>query len=438
MKMFQSPSSKVLLFICVFQFINGCALEIVDTGFPANLSLTCISVNNTGTQANNGSVNPAINYDGRFVLFTSLASNLVEDDTNGCFDIFLYDRLNNIIRRVSINSEGDQGNDHSAEQSDINSDGKFVVFESDASNLVLDDTNGVKDILVADLNMNQIERVSVSTLGEEGNDSSLFPSISSDGRYVLFISSASNLVLNDTNNNVDVFLHDRQSTSTIRISENPSGVQANGESMAGTISDNGRYVAFSSGADNLVLDDTNGKWDVFVKDLLLNEIKIVSKSTLGELGNNDSGNNYTSISSDGRYITFASSATNLVQDDTNGVDDIFFHDCQTGITKRISINNEGQEADAGSFDPEISSNGRYIIFESYAGNLSDNATYGNNDIYFYDRVLNTLRSIYIHAGSSLNSVVSGNGNYTAFSSSLESIVPDDINGVEDIFVAPAP
>ena len=227
---------------------------------------TRVSVSSDGVQANGWSFPNAISSDGRFVVFISYADNLVPDDTNGEGDAFVHDRQTGETTRVSISSDGVQGNNRSG-GSGICADGRFVVFSSGADNLVPDDTNGEGDAFVHDQQTGETTRVSVSSDGFQANKNCGGGGISADGRFVVLSSKADNLVPNDTNGQNDVFVHDRQTGETTRVSVSSYGFQANGNSFGGGISADGRLVVFGSEAFNLVPDDTNGEGDAFVHDL---------------------------------------------------------------------------------------------------------------------------------------------------------------------------
>ena len=226
---------------------------------------TRVSVAPGGAQANGGTVAPKISADGRWVAFGSVASNLVADDTNGRYDSFVIDRQTGITTRVSVGPGGAQA-DASSTLWAISPDGRWVVFDSQASNLVAGDTNGTSDAFVYDQQTGTTARVSVGPGGAQGNGSSYGRGISADGRWVVFASSASNLVAGDTNGSADVFVHDRQTGTTTRASVAAGDVQGNGESFVAAISADGRWVAFDSQASNLVAGDTNSAFDAFVHD----------------------------------------------------------------------------------------------------------------------------------------------------------------------------
>jgi Tol biopolymer transport system component len=330
-------------------------------------------------QGNNGSREPSISADGRYVAFSSYASNLVRGDTNDTADILVYELRTGTIRRVSVDSTGVQGNGRSMRPS-ISANGDYVAFESEASNLVAGDTNGEQDIFVHDRTTGETTRVSVNSSGIQGNDSSGFPSISAQGHSVAFYSTASNLVPGDTNGVMDVFVHDHMSGVTIRASVDSTGNQGNNVSVIASISGDARYVAFESAATNLVADDANGaSTDIFVYDRKLKTTTLVSVDSSGAQGNSVSF--FPSISSNGNYVAFWSASTNLVDGDTNGKFDVFVHDRTTGETTRVSVDSNGKQGDDDSYYPAIASDGSHVTFHSLATNLVEGDTNGVLDIF---------------------------------------------------------
>ncbi|NIS65842.1 MAG: hypothetical protein GTO05_11935, partial [Gemmatimonadales bacterium] len=227
------------------------------------------------------------------------------------------------------------------------------------------------------------ERVSVAVVGGEPNGESMAPALSADGRFVAFHSEATNLVVGDTNGAMDVFRYDRDTGDTIRVSVATAGAEGNAGSYDPAISADGRYVAFDSDATNLVADDTNGAADVFVHDCTTGETSRVSVTTMGAQGNY--GSYYPAISSDGRYVAFESDATNLVAGDLNFWTDVFVHDRETGETTRVSVTSGGVEGDDGSYWPAISGDGRYVAFESDAINLVAGDFNFWTDVFVHDR-----------------------------------------------------
>ncbi len=391
-----------------------------------------------GPNGSNGPASsPSISGDGRFVTFDSAASNLVPNDGNGARDIFVHDRVDGSIERVSVSFSGTEGNVNSFAPS-ISGDGRFVAFSSFATNLVLNDAGGRSDIFVHDRMDGRIERVSINSGGEGGNNSSFTPSISGDGRFVAFNSFASNLVRNDGNGKEDIFVHDRMDGSIDRVSVNFSGTEGNGSSFAPSISGDGRFVAFNSFASNLVSNDGNGESDIFVHDRMDGSIERVSVNSGGTAGN--AGSHSPSISGDGRFVAFPSFATNLVSNDGNGAQDIFVHDRTDGSIERVSVNSGGTAGNAESFSPSISGDGRFVAFHSRAANLVPNDVFNTQDIFVYDRIDGSIERVSVNSGGTAGNAgssdpsISGDGRFVAFDSTATNLVPNDGNSRTDIFV----
>jgi Tol biopolymer transport system component len=380
---------------------------------------------------------PHLSADGRYVAFVSDADDLVYDDTNDSSDIFVHDRDTVKTTRVSLSSSGGEGNDLSAISS-ISGDGDYVAFGSYASNLIGGDTNGYADIFVHDWESEATARVSVAYDGSEGDGLSAISSISSNGRYVALESSASNLVSGDTNGTIDVFVHDRSSRRIARVSVASDGSQADGESLDPSISATGSYVAFESFASNLVEGDTNGTMDIFVHARGSGDTTRVSLASDGAQADGQSWD--PSISATGRYVAFRSDAYNLVEGDTNSAVDIFVHDRQTGETTRVSLASDGTQANQDSTACAISADGRYVAFASYASNLVSGDTNGASDVFVHDRQTGETTRVSIASDSSQanqasgGSSISADGRYVAFWSCASNLVVDDVNGYTDVFV----
>jgi Tol biopolymer transport system component len=340
-----------------------------------------VSVNSNGVQGDFGSYDPTISADGRYVAFHSPALRLVPGDTNGRNDVFVHDRQMGVTERVSVDSSGVEGNNDSYYGS-ISADGRYVAFMSLGSNLVSGDTNGDYDVFIHDRQLGTTERVSVDSGGIQGNLESWFPSVSADGRYVAFMSLASNLVPGDLNGGYDVFLRDRQSGTTERVSV---GAQLGGGGFNAppSISADGRYVAFKSGADDLVPGDTNRYDDIFIRDRQNSTTERMSVDSGGLEANDDSYR--LSISADGSSVAFESLASNLVPGDTNGHLDIFVHDRLSGTTERASLAAGGAEGSGQSSNPSISEDGRLVAFSSGAPNLVPGDTNATVDVFLRDR-----------------------------------------------------
>ena len=387
-----------------------------------------VSKDSAGNEADDSSASASISGDGRFVAFHSYATNLVPGDTNGVYDVFVHDRETGETTRVSVDSEGIEANGSSLWPS-LSGDGRFVSFTSYASNLVPMDTNGA-DIFVHDRATVETTRVSVDSEGNQADKSSLVSSLSGDGRFVVFMSNATNLVPNDTNGAADIFVHDRETGKTTRVSVDSLGIEANGYSESPVISGDGRYLAFESIASNLVTDDWNSTADIFVHDL---ETALTTRISLDSMGYEaDAASLAPSISGDGRYVGFSSEATNLALYDTNGVADIFVHDRETGETTRVSVDSEGFEANGMSALPSVSGDGSLVAFESYAKNLVPHDTNGDKDIFVHD--LQSGETIRVSVGSndqqanneSSQPVISTDGGYVAFKSIANNLVPGEM------------
>jgi Ca2+-binding RTX toxin-like protein len=405
------------------------------------MTITRVSVDSAGNQAIGSSSAQSISADGRFVVFESDASNLVPGDTSNKDDIFVRDTLANTTTRVSVDSAGNQGNSGSGAAS-ISADGRFVTFSSVATNLVPGDTNNKQDIFVRDTLANTTTRVSVDSAGNQANNTSFRSSISANGRFVVFSSEASNLVPGETNNSTDIFVRDTLANTTTRVSISSTGDGANDGSYRPSISADGRFVTFDSDASNLVPGDTNNSTDIFVRDLSTNAITLVSVGSSGEHGNANSFN--SSISANGRFVAFHSRATNLVPGDTNNSRDIFVRDLLTNTTTLISVSSSGERGNGDSFNllspGAISADGRFVVFESAATNLVPGDTNGNQDIFVRDTLANTTTRVSVNsAGNEGNSIsyitsISPNGQKVGFSSAATNLVPGDTNFDFDIFV----
>jgi Tol biopolymer transport system component len=359
---------------------------------------------------------------------------------------------------VSVSSKGVRGS-NSVDPS-LSADGRFVAFRSFANNLVPGDTNGDHDIFVRDRQAGRTERVSVSSKGVQGNAQSLYPSLSADGRFVAFYSDASNLVPGDTNGTVfggDTFVRDRRTGRTQRVSIGPGGVQGDEASLfAVAISAGGRFVAFNSGASNLVRRDTNGFPDVFIRDLRAGRTELVSVSSNGVQGDGSSGGfRGVTLSAAGRFVAFSSDATNLVPGDTNGFPDVFVRDRRTSTTERVSVGPSGVQGNGESGSSRdgpirsvlglavaISAGGRFVAFESDASNLVPRDTNGFRDVFVRDR--RTGKTVRVSVGpdgvqgngdsGSDGVAISPGGHFVAFSSNAANLVPGDTNRLKDVFV----
>lgn len=321
--------------------------------------LTHVGVDSAGVPANDETWNPRLSADGRYVFFESKATNLVANDVNGVQDIFRHDVTTGVTIRVSLSTNGTPSNGYCM-LGGVSADGRFVAFHTDANNLTFQDNNFVQDVYVRDIVTPKTTRVSVPTGatpgGAQGNGESTYATISADGRYVAFTSAASNLDPNDLNGTSDVFLHDRATATTTLISVAATGFAGNGLAAAVGLSPNGRFAIFGSYASDLIASDTNGAADVFVRDLLVGTTKRVSVSSSGTpiAVGSLSSIRLGLVTDDGRFAAFTTSVAGLVPDDTNGEEDVFMHDGTTGSTTRVSLNALNEQTSAPELYPESS------------------------------------------------------------------------------------
>jgi Tol biopolymer transport system component len=387
---------KRLFSLVVPVFLAAAALAATAATSAGTAPTTRVSVSTAGAQGNHDSFAAGISGNGRFVVINSLATNLVRGDTNGRYDVFVRDTATGATTRVSVSSSGAQaaaGKDEfgGSLSGGVNADGRYIVFQSDASNLVRGDTNRVEDVFLHDRKTGRTTRLSLDSHGRQGNGGSWFPAISSDGRYVAFQSLASNLVRGDTNKLSDVFVRDLATGRTTRVSVDSHGAQA-------------RCQADSCESTSPVL------------------------------------------SAHGRYVAFQSSATNLVPHDTNRLGDVFVHDRRTGKTIRVSVRSAGKQAggdktNTGSNAPAISADGRFVAFHSLDTNLVPGDTNRTADVFVRDLKLHRTTRISVSSaekqsnGESLGGLtISADGRFVAFTSLASNLVPRDANDITDVFL----
>jgi Tol biopolymer transport system component len=389
----------------------------VAFGAPGDTELISVNAANSKAAGNSDDFVTAISADGRLVAFASFATTLVANDADGMEDVFVRDRLTGKTERVVV------GGDDFA----MSANGRYIAVDAGGGIFVYDRQTDTK------------ERVDVSSTGEVANKLSLEPAINADGRYVAFVSEATNLVPN-SNQSIGVFVHDRQTGITSRVSVSSSGVQGNGPSgTRPSLSADGRYVAFGSEATNLVANDANGTApDIFVRDRQLGQTELVSVNSAGVQGNGPSNN--PAISADGSRVAFWSNATNLVPNDTNFDPDIFVHDRGTGQTERASVASDGTEANDSSNQYAISADGRYVVFESAASNLVPGDSNGLEDIFWHDTQTGKTERASVAtngaqaAGQNFAPSISADGLLVAFVSAARNLSGNDSNNTEDVYV----
>lgn len=407
---------------------------------PSRAKTRRVSVTSREAQTQGNSSAPAISASGRFIAFQSVAENLVGTDDNGVSDVFVRDRKTDKTRRVSISSQEVQGTGASSVPS-ISPNGRFIAFESVAEDLVANDDNGVSDVFVRDRAINKTSRVSNPNGGGQAAAGSFSPSVSADGRLVAFSSNDEDLVAGDDNDSADIFVRNLKSKRTRRVSVSSTGEQVSGHSFDPSISPSGRHVAFWSEAGDLVANDTNGTWDVFVHDRKTGRTRRASMPLDGDPAGG--GGIGVAISADGRLVAFMSHADDLVPNDTNMSGDIFVRNLKTRKTRRVSVTSAGEEAefiDGGSFGPSISGAGRFVSFSSYAEDLVGNDDNDSIDVFVHDRRAGRTRRVSLTrmgaqaAGDSHGASISRKGGFVAFESDAENLVKNDDNGDYDIFV----
>jgi Tol biopolymer transport system component len=404
-----------------------------------------VSVGPGDVQGDGTSTLPSVSADGRRVAFESDSTNLVTGDTNGRRDAFLRDLTLGTTARVNVSSAGAEadGVPYFVGGPRISADGSCVAFASHATNLVAADTNAVVDVFVHDVSSGITTRVSVDSAGQQGDFGSYEPTISADGRLVAFASDATNLVAGDTNGVIDVFVHDRATGQTRRVSVNSSGVETDGSSRPATISTDGRWVAFGGDGTTLVSGDTNAVKDTFVHEIATGVTTRVSVDPSG-VGGNGPSSGWPSISADGRFVAFVSAATNLLPGDTNGQTDVYVRDVRAARTVRATLTSAGLQTFHGVNNPFLSGDGRVVVFQSRSELFDPPDTNSRSDYVVRDLATglssraNVTSSGAQTTGDNLTvftgASVSANERHVAFFSVASDVVPPDVNGRFDVFL----
>ena len=437
--MIKNSKRIVLMLLLVFTVISVAGSASAAT---TNSTTATISNADNGTQGNGYSYsNPgSISDDGRYVTYGSDASNIVANDTNGLRDIFLYDTVTKTTTMITKGYDGTPSNGKSYNPV-ISGNGQYITYSSLASNLVAGDTNGKQDVFLYNILTGITSLVSVADNGTQGNGASSSPSISDDGTYITYQSTANNLVTNDKNGNTDIFLYNAETKTTKLISVRTVGlsepVQTDGNSGSAQISGNGQYIVFTSYADDLISKDLNEVQDVFLYNVSTGAIIRVNVADNGTEANAAGYN--PSINYDGTYITFTSTATNLVENDTNNVADVFLRDTVNKTTTRVSVASDGTPTNAACSGGSISANGRYIVYYSGATNLVVGSGSFYN-VYLYDTQKGTtILLTQGYNGTQANKdcfspFISGNGDYVVYYSDASNLVANDTNGYSDVFL----
>jgi hypothetical protein len=404
-----------------------------------------VSITATGGQANGGTFAIGFSSNGRYQLMSTFATNLVGGVGGSGWDrLALRDQQTGKLQRVDVDSSGSPGTGvPGISFASFAASGRFVLFSTDRDGLTPDDHNGRYDMFVRDVVAGTTTRLRVGVGGTLADDNAYDLGISSDGRYVLFLSFATNLLPGGSNEQ-HIYVHDRQLLKTVQVDGGRGGAIANGLSYGGSLSADGRRAAFYSDSSNLVPNDSNGKLDVFVRDLTTGTTTMVS-SAFRPSEQSNGGSQDPVISADGAFVAFDSTATNLVSSDTNRRADVFVRDLARGVTELISIGSKGRQANRRSGFAQISSDGRYVAFGTLATNLGSVVDTNNDfDVFVRDRSAGSTRRVSVaRTGDSPNErsvlgFVATNG--TVFFESLASnLVRGDTNDDFDTFIRePAP
>jgi Tol biopolymer transport system component len=394
-----------------------------------------ISVAIDGAQPDDNSLAAAISANGRYVAFESSATNLVPGDTNGSDDVFLRDRRAGTTTRISVSSTGAQADSISGTPA-ISADGRYVAFASAASTFVPGDIEYSWNIFVHDTRTGRTEQVDVSSAGAPADLDSYHPALSADGRYVAFTSYAGNLVPGAELGHV--YRHDRATGETILVDENPAGQPADGFSHFPSISADGQHVAFTSWATDLAPGDTNGVRDVYVRDVAAARTARASISTDGRQPTRDSIGD--AISGDGGVVLFTTEDS-LAAGDSNGREDVYAHDVRTGVTSPVSRSVPGGHGNGFSGGADITPDGRYVVFHSDATNLAPGDDNEAADVFRRDLQTGEVILASRNAGDvpgngeSVNPRVTPDGRFVAYNSWATDLVRDDTNNRTDVLLA---
>lgn len=440
-----------LVFIVAAGFIAGAGPATASHGGAWHV-LDRVSVSVVGGDANGASGASAISGDARFVAFISDARNLVSEPAERCCatnsNVFLRDRVANTTTQVDVDVNGDDPS-RSAEGGDfgvdISNDGRYVVFASDDPNLTTDsDTNGTGDVFVRDVVSKTTRLVSVGLAGDAADGASLDPAISADGRFVVFVSHATDLVpevIPGPSAKGRVYRRDLVEGETVLVNVGVGGTDPDsGGGGRADISGDGRYIVWHDSSTNLTSEeDGNGSQDIFLRDMQTGVTRRVSVAADG--GTPDRESFWPVVSDDGRYVAFYSSASNLIPGgDSNNMEDVYLRDMLTGEMRRLSIGLGGAETDGGSAFPSMTPDGGLVFFYSWATNLIPGDGNGVADIFVWERSSDAIDRVAAADGSEPDGApmtprVSADGRNVSFHSGATNLVFGDGNQLSDVFVA---
>jgi Tol biopolymer transport system component len=393
----------------------------------AVLATDLVSVTADGTQGNENSILPSVDADGRFVVFESPASNLTSSDDNGKYDVFLTDRDTGSLELISRGADGrplpgDSGG------SQISADGRFVTYHSWTGT-----SAEPPKVYVYDRVEQATEQISA---GARGGTS---PTISGDGRYVTFTSSSEDIVPDANRWYEDVFLHDRKAGETRIVSSSADGTQGDRSSSKGVVTADGRHVAFVSSATNLVPGDTNGAEDIFLKNLTTGDVQRITVTSDGSQLTDFFIYSDPSVSADGRYVSYATTGA-FDPADVNGDIDVYLRDTVTGETTLLSRRAGGEPLSSGwASSPAVSGDGSSIAFWSNSSQIVAGDTNYTGDLFVYDRASGVTERVSVtssgaEADGADSGVLSHDGRLAFYRAGAANLVPNDTNGRDDIFV----
>jgi Tol biopolymer transport system component len=374
-----------------------------------------------------------VSADGRFVAFAKDGDGVVEGDSNGAIDLFVRDRSTGATEGIGVNEQGELVGAFGGTVSD---DGRFVAFVA-SDGILADDTNGFSDVFLRDREAGTTILVTRGAEGSAANGQPGVPQISGDGRFVAYESQASNLVAGDTNESGDVFLYDVQSGTTTLASAGRTGASARGWSSGPSISADGRYVAFSSTAWDLhpTLNTFGGQ--VFLYDRITGAVSVVSVDEWGQPGSYGASFD-ASISADGNLVAFSSLSSTLDPADRNDQADVFVHDRAAGTTRRVSLPRgaavTGEESNGRSDEPQINGDGSIVTFRSDATNLVPDDANEASDAFAVTLPTGAIARLSSAVdGSAANGwtqspLVAADGSLAIFSSSATNLAGDDLPG----------
>jgi hypothetical protein len=432
-------------------------MKVLAIGLAVALLSGCawvgrVGVATDGSQPKTGGVTLGsdVSTNGRYVVFTSTAPNLVAGDTNNAPDVFWRDNQTNVTERVSLTNTGAQAN-IGAYGALVSADGRYVAFTSDSTNLISGDTNDVTDVFIRDRGLGTTTRVSVVNGGGESDNASVLTSMTPDGRFVVFDSDSDILVgTADDNAVTDVFVRDRARSTTQRVSINTDSTQGDAASTGGSISDDGRYIAFVSDASTLDpgWNDSGAYTDVFVRDRTSNVTTRITGFPNGDEA--DGPSTGVAISGNGKVVAFDTAATNLVDPPDDANTDVYATVLGSNVFERVSVPTSVDAPGGGdSAVTSVSDDGRFVLFQSQAKNLVSDALTAASDAFVRDRTNHatvlaaTTQAMKeptagsaVLSGSAANAI-SGDGRYVLFSSTATDVILSggDKNGTDlDVFL----